>query len=124
VVPDTDAFFATSWLGTVVARAGKGIDDDRAGADKSQWQCVVRQQSIGCDPAWWHCAVAGSHHSARVGKLPMSETANSSVTTNKALRISYKHYADNGSVSRNRHARGVARVAFRLGFTRVNERVP
>jgi hypothetical protein len=74
-----------------VARAGIEVDEDRAGADKSQWQCPGRQQSIGCDTAWWHCAVAGSHHSARVGKLPMSETAKSTVTSLKALRISDKH---------------------------------
>jgi hypothetical protein len=91
VVPGTDALFASSWPGTVVARAGIGVDGGRAGADKSQRQCAVRQQSIGRGPALWHCAVAGSHHSARVGKLPMSETTTSIVTTLKALRISDKH---------------------------------
>ena len=91
MVPGTDALFANWWTGTVVALAGIGTEDGRAGADKSQWQCPVRQQSIGCDTALWHCAAAGSQHSARVGKLPMSETATSIVTTLKALRISDKH---------------------------------
>lgn len=86
-ITDADALFASSCPVAVVARTGIAFDAGWEGADKSQWQCAARQQSIGRDFAPWHSAVAGSHHSARVCRVPMSEIASSVVSTLKIVRI-------------------------------------
>ena len=86
-----DTIFAISRPVTVVARTGIGLGAGRDGADISQWQCVVRQQSIGRGCASWHCAAVGSHDSTRVGKLPMSEIASRTVSSLRAVRISVEN---------------------------------
>jgi hypothetical protein len=85
VATGNDAIFAIPHPETVVARRGIGLDAGWDRADMSQQQCAGRQQSSGCAP--WHCAAAGSHHSARIGKLPMSEITNSVVNNLKTVRI-------------------------------------
>ena len=81
----SDTIFAIARPETVVVRWGVGFDAGWDREDMSQQQCAGRQQSIGC--AVWHCAAAGSHHSAHVGKLPMSEISSSTVSNLKAVRI-------------------------------------
>jgi hypothetical protein len=71
----------------VGARRGIGFDTGWGRADKWQQQCAGRQQVIGCDCAWRHWAVDGSHHSARVCKLPVSEITSSVVNNLKTVRI-------------------------------------
>ncbi|MGA2137571.1 MAG: hypothetical protein ABSH14_01795 [Verrucomicrobiia bacterium] len=68
-----------------MARRGLGFDAGWDRWDMSQQQCPGRQQSTDC--ALWHCAAAGSHHSARACKLPMSEIASGTVNNLKAVRI-------------------------------------
>jgi hypothetical protein len=82
-----DAIFAISRPVTVVVRTGIGFGAGCDGADISQWQCVVRQQSIDRGCASWHGAAVGSHDSTRVGKLPMSEIASRIVSSLRAVRI-------------------------------------
>ncbi len=82
-----DAIFAISCPVIVVARTGIGFGAGCDGADISQWQCVVRQQSIGRGCASWHGAAVGSHESTRVGKLPMSEIASRTVSSLRAVHI-------------------------------------
>jgi hypothetical protein len=87
MVPSADTIFATSRPGTVVLRTGIGFDNGREGADTTQQQWAGRQHSIACGRVSWHCAAAGSHNSDRVGKLPMTETASSVVTTFETVGI-------------------------------------
>lgn len=83
----SDAIFAIPRPETVVARMGIGFDAGWDRVDKSQRQCAGRQQSIGCGCGARHCAGDGSHHSARVCKLPMSEITSNVVSNLKAVRI-------------------------------------
>jgi hypothetical protein len=85
VATGSDAIFAIARPETVLPRRGVGFDAGWDRADMSQQQCAGRQQSSGCAP--WHCAAAGSHHSAHVGMLPMSEISSSIVNNLKAVRI-------------------------------------
>jgi hypothetical protein len=86
-----DAIFAISGPVIVVVRTGIGFGAGCDGADTSQWQCVVRQQSIDRDCASWHGAALGSQDSTRIGKLPMSETASRTVSSLRAVRIDVKN---------------------------------
>jgi hypothetical protein len=75
------------WPGAGAARAGTGFDTGWVGADNLQRQCAPRQQSIGCDCARAQGAVAGSHQSARMGRMPASKMATSVVDTVKTSPI-------------------------------------
>ena len=85
VATGSDPIFTIPRPETGVARMGLGFDAGWGRADRSQQQCPDRQQSTDCAP--WHCAAAGSHHSARACQLPMSEITSSIVNNLKAVRI-------------------------------------
>jgi hypothetical protein len=81
----SDAIFAIPRPETVALRRGFGLDAGWDRAEKLQQQCAGLQQSTVRVP--WHCAAAGSHPSASVGKSPVNEITSSVVNNFKTIRI-------------------------------------